>query len=407
MVALAELLSAAEARNDALLAKKESTQADADALDATIAAKRAEKSIAAMNEVKELMKKKESMQKEVKTIAAACALVEKAVAKLNGAKKMGLSDWASVHESKVKPSEFALKRLQSDPKALETLRKAVPGASISFADKEIAFAGSKDDLPKLNDALTALEGDYEEVVEADDEDTVALLENRGEFSSLAKRKGVTITRQGTSIRVSGPPAAAQAAVTTVKGILSGKADMDCPKQLFGAAKAVAKDVEAETGALIEVWKTGGWNGGGMIYIRGIDDCVEQAREQIQTWLDEKEGAYSELVDISKDTKEWEAKDVDQFCNDLQMMSQKFGIAAKPQTAPGKFELRGPHAAVEPALKEFHMIVDFYRQASLKAKAQQAHAAKSKQKAEEAKKKQEEEEDDWGAAPTAEPTPMSW
>jgi len=393
MAPLPTLLDAAQCRVKALETAQEEQKVSMESLEADIAAKRAERSISAQGQVRELLKQKETKMQETKTVAGALSLVGRAVAKLQRAVELGLDDWTAVHAEKVKLSAFLQKKLEGEPKALQDLRKAC-GAELELKDGTLEFCGDKAVMPKLKAALEDLEANYQTWIEIDDVDTFALLDYRDEIGSLAKRHEVNISRDGSWLGVSGPMKAAAKATDLIKPLLSGKADLDCPRNLTGAAKAKAKEVESETGATIAVENSGGWGGGGIIYVRGIDKCVEEAATALRAWLDEREGATSEFVNLAQDSANWTAPLFDKFLNDTQMMSQKFGIAVK-QTTTGELELRGSPDTVAQAGKELAMMVDFYRKEQAKSEAQ----VKVEQPPE--------PEDDWGAAPVAEPTPAAW
>jgi len=401
MAPLPALLSAAEARAQWLETAKREQKASMEALELDIGAARQEKSIAAQNTVRELLKKKEALMKEGRTLAGASALVEKAVTKARRAVDFGLDHWSAVHEDKLKLSDFARQMLGKDPKALEKLQKSCGGAELSLKDGSLQFVGDKAQIPKLQEALTALESNYEVRVEGDEVETIDFIQFRGEFDSIMKRLNVKVSREGPlTILVSGPPTDADKAADTLRGLFGGKEDIDCPTKLFGAAKKKAQEVEPETGALITVEKTGGWGGGGIIYVRGEEVSVQEATQMLREWLDEREGASSVFVNFAEDSAEWTAPIFNEFRNDLRMMGGKFGIAVKERNTAGELELRGPADKVAEAHKEFQMILGFY-------KKRQADAAKAAEAAAKAAEPEEEEDDEWGAAPVAEPTPGTW
>lgn len=392
-------MEAAKSRISQLEKTQEEQKAGAASLDAEIAAKREERSIAAQNEVRELLKQKETKLKEAKTLTGALSLIGKAVAKLQRAAELGLDDWMAVHTEKVKLSAFLRRKLEEDPKALQGLRGACGSGELELKDGSLEFCGDKASMPKLKAALEDLEANYETDVEIDDEDTFSLLDSRDEIGSLAKRHQVNISRAGARLTISGPVKTADKVADLLTALLAGKADLDCPKNLTGAAKAKVKEVESETGAVIGVFNHGGWDGGGIIYVRGVEQSVEDATTTLRAWLDEREGAISELVNTGEDSARWAAPLLDKFKNDAQMMGQKFGIAVKQTSNTVELELRGSPDVVVQAGKELAMIIDFYRKEQAKADAE----AQAQQKAEEPV----EEEDEWGAAPVAEPTPAAW
>jgi len=399
MAPLPTLLEAAKSRVSELEKTQDEQKAGVDSLDAEIAAKREERSIAAQNEVRELLKQKETKLKEAKTLAGALSLIGKAIVKLQRAVELGLDDWMSVHTEKVKLSAFLRKKLEEDPKALQGLRGACGSGELALKDGSLEFCGDKASLPKLKAALEDLEANYETGIEIDDEDTFSLLDSRDEIGSVAKRHQVNISRAGTRLTISGPVISADKVADLINALLAGKADLDCPQNLTGAAIAKAKEVEAETGAVIAVYRQGGRGGGGIIYVRGLEHSVEDATTALRAWLDEREGAVSEFVSIGEDSARWAASLLDKFRNDAQMMGQKFGIAVKQASNTGELELRGLPDAVAQAGKELAMIIDFYRNEHAKGEAE----TQAQQKAEEPV----EEEDAWGAAPMAEPTPAAW
>lgn len=403
MAPLAKLVSAAEERAAKLAESQGKNVAELESVEAAIVEKSAEKSIAALDAVREMRKTKENLNQEIRVGATAISIVEKALAKLRLAEKLGLSRWDAVHEEAIQLSDFVRQKLTKDPAAIERLKVTCDAASLSLSDGALQFLGGKEGGAKLNEALEALAADYEERVDVEEADALDLFVKRGEFVGLAKRHGVTISRDGaTSVRVVGPPKVVAIAASLVRGLFTGSADLDVPTKLVGAANTYAKDVEIETGAVVELGRTGGWGGGGVAWLRGVDTCVEEAREKMQAWLDEREGATSEFLGVIKDSAEWPAGTLSQFQNDLQMMGGKFGIVVK-QREP--LEFRGPPDAVAGAVKEYSMILGFYekehaKQRALASKAAAAAAASATAAAGEA-------DEGWGAAPVAEPTPSSW
>jgi len=267
------------------------------------------------------------------------------------------------------------------------------------------YAGSKESLARLKEALAALESNFETAVACDDPTTLRLMDSRGEFTRISTKHGVEISKGDAGVRVTGPPAAAEKAASLLKFIFQGREDLDCPKSLVGAAKAKAKDVEADTAALVEVLRTGGHAGGGVICIRGDEECVDQAAELLRAWLDEKEGATSEFVDVNPPVASWPPQLLAQLRGDLRILEQNKHVAVKDGAleSVGRLELRGPPAAVGDAAKELQMILAFYKGECSK----EASAAKAKAKAKPKAKPTPADEDDWGAAPVAEPPPCSW
>eukprot|EP00747_Dinoflagellata_sp_TGD_P166743 gnl/TRDRNA2_/TRDRNA2_190011_c0_seq1.p1 gnl/TRDRNA2_/TRDRNA2_190011_c0~~gnl/TRDRNA2_/TRDRNA2_190011_c0_seq1.p1 ORF type:complete len:375 (+),score=115.25 gnl/TRDRNA2_/TRDRNA2_190011_c0_seq1:29-1126(+) len=356
---LAALRQAAEARAAELHEAKAQGKVELESLESEIAVKKEERSIAAQEAVRTLQKKRETLQKDLKSLDGACAVVEKAVARISRAVELGCADWKSIHEEKVKVSEYVKERLEGSGQdaLLKALRAKCQG-ELSVKAGALHFAGDKAELPKLQAALEALESaQVEQAWVEGEEDTLKLFEARGELARLAKRHAVEVGIEGGSIWISGPPKGTAATADMLKSMLEYSEDVDVPKALIGAAKAKAKEVEPLTGAFVEVGREG-WGGGGTIWIRGAEDCVKDAAAQLREWLDAKEGAVSEFVDVSKQTAGWTAPIYDQFRNDLGMMGQKFGIAVKTRDE-GQLEVRGPADAVKAGKAELKMILDFY------------------------------------------------
>lgn len=399
MAPLPSLLESARARSSDLEKAQQEQKTNIASLEAEIAAKREEKSIAGQEAVRDLLKKKEAATKESKQLAGALSLIGRAVAKLQKATELELSDWTRLHTEKLKLSGFAEKKLQEDPKALEGLRSKCGRSGLELKGDYLEFTGDKAVVAKLKQAVEDLEANYEIGVDIDDDDTFKLLDSRDEIGSLVKRHQVNMSQEGTRLIISGPPKSAEKVADMIKAMMAGKEDLDCPKNLVGAAKGKAKDVETESGAIIAVWNVGGWNGSGVIYIRGLPDCVQEASDAFRVWLDEREGCTSEFVEV--DSGSWAPSLADQFKNDSQMMGQKFGVAVKPTSVTSRLELRGLPDAVAAANKEMQMILEFYQKEQAKVEKQKA--------AEEAEAAvpAEEPEDEWGAAPVAEPAPAAW
>merc|ERR1719160_307232 len=122
MAPLPSLLESARARSSDLEKAQQEQKTSIASLEAEIAAKREEKSIAGQEAVRDLLKKKEAATKESKQLAGALSLIGRAVAKLQKATELELSDWTRLHTEKLKLSGFAEKKLQEDPKLLEGLR---------------------------------------------------------------------------------------------------------------------------------------------------------------------------------------------------------------------------------------------------------------------------------------------
>jgi len=406
MAPLQALLEAAEGRGVELEACRVQQKGQLDDLEAEIAAKRSEKSIAAQNAVRELLKKREGLEKDSGNLKRACEVLTRAVEKLHRASRLGLSDPAALHEEKITLSGFAKSRLcdgDGATEAVEQLRRASGGAELEVKSGMLHYAGSKESLARLKAALSALESNFETAVACDDPTTLRLMDSRGEFTRISTKHGVEISKGDAGVRVTGPPAAAEKVASLLKFIFEGREDLDCPKSLVGSAKAKAKDVEAETASLVEVLRTGGCGGGGVICIRGDEECVDQAAELLRGWLDEKEGAASQFVDVSPPIASWSPQLIAQFRGDLRILVQNKRVAVKDGALEpaGRLELRGPSGPVGDAAKELQMILDFYKGEC--SKEASAAKAKTKPKA----KPQPAEEDDWGAAPMAEPPPCSW
>jgi hypothetical protein len=395
MAPLPTLLEAAKARAAELETADKEKKEGMQELDKEIAAKREERSIAAQEAISALLKKKEIYMRESKTVAGAKSIVGKAIAKLQRAVDLGLDDWTQVHIEQVKISAFARKKLV-DPEELKALRGACGGSDLTLEDDGLEYSGSKENLGKLQEALLALESNYETWIECSDQATLRLFDSRGEIQSLAKRHTVDIQQDGNWIGISGPPAAADKAASMLQAMFEGVKDIDCPTKLVGAMKPKAKEVEIATGAIVDVQRQGGWNGGGVIYVRGMESCVLEACTQLQAWLDEREGVTTELVDFAEDSALWTAPLFEQFKGDTHMMAQKFSIAVKETQKAGELELRGPTQALEVAKKELLTMIAWYKEEQAKADAQIAAEASP-----------EPEDDGWGDAPIAEPVVGAW
>jgi len=237
------------------------------------------------------------------------------------------------------------------------LKKICGGAELTVQGSSIHFVGNKDVIGQLQTALIALESGYEEWLDTDDEDTLSLIEVRGELTRLAKKHGVEVSREGQWVHISGSAQGAKKVSASIKGMMSGKQDINCPKKLTGAAKAKSKDVEPETGAIVEVQRAGGWDDMGIIYIRGEVECVSQAGEIMQAWLDEREGLKSEFIDVSNEP----ANSCDTFSGDLAQMGQWFGVTVRGPKSCGTLELRGPPQKVSDARGELNRMLSFYKQ----------------------------------------------
>jgi len=336
-----------------LVEDKRVGQVESDALNAEMAAKREEKTLAAMDAIRELMKRKEVLTKEALLLDGACAVVEKAVAKLRRSVALGLDDWKHLHEEKVAVSDYMIQRFADEPALLERLRD---GAELTLRDGALRFAGHKDGVEKLKEALARHEANFEMWLEGD-EPTLKLFEERGEFESVAKKRGVQIGREGSWLWITGAQSSAKEAESFLKGLLSGSVDIDCPKKHVAGAKARAREVEPSTGAHIFVQGHGGWDGGGLIVVRGDEDCVEQAAEDMRAWVDEREGCTSKFV--KEEFLAALASPVyQQLRADLHQFGGKFSVVAKARGTT--VEVRGQAENIANSLKEMGELLDFYR-----------------------------------------------
>uniref|UniRef100_A0A7S4VE95 Uncharacterized protein n=1 Tax=Alexandrium monilatum TaxID=311494 RepID=A0A7S4VE95_9DINO len=391
MAPLEALLQAAAGRGTALDAEKGTLEEDLASMEKEVAAKRAEKSIAAMEAVKELLKQREALQKKARSLEAAASTVKLAVAKLQKAKAAGLPDWKELKEERLKLSDFAVKQLKEQA-ALDSLQEAGGRGAIVVEGSTLVFTGGATVLPDVKKALEALESSYSVSVELE-ADTLKLLDARGELKRLGSKHSVELAPDGTSVSITGPVDSVKITEKTIKWLLTGKAELSCPRELIGACKSQAKDVEAETGAFIEVAR-GGFGGSGMVRIRGDSECVAQAEEQLRTWLDDREGAYSVFIEIKEAFAKLSSEKLGQFNGDLVHFGQKLGITAYAEN--GKVELRGPQGGnwETPARAELHQIVDFYAPPAAAPKAAKAQATPK------AKAPEPAEDSGWGAAPEA-------
>jgi len=392
--ALAALLEATEGRSTELDAESEGLAAEVAALDLEIADKRAEKTIAAQNEVRELLKSKEALAKKAKLIGAAAGHVRLALAKLQRAKQAGLEDWKELREETVKLSDFARERLKEEATVAQ-LEASCAGGSVKVDGGSLAFAGSSAGLEGLRRALEQLESAYSCTIEVDAL-TLGILERRKALERQGEKHGVTVAKDagGASVIVSGAAEKARKAEQMLKFMMSGKVDLPCPKELAGAAKAHAQDVEVETGSYVEVLR-GGFGGGSIVHIRGDSEGVKDAEERMRAWFDEREGAYSSFVEAPSLAKLDAAKTAE-LTNDLWHFGQKFAIAASLCEGGVRVELRGPAGGTweAPARAELKQLSDWYSQQSEEAGSA---GAKAKATAQPTKK---EEDDGWGAAPEA-------
>lgn len=410
MAPVAELLAAIDARQQELSGEMVEHALEMERLEADIATKRGDKSESAQSEVRELLKKKESLQQGSRTLQGAIEVLANAAAKAKRASELGVVSWASVHEGKISISTFVRERLQENPDILNGLRRECGGGELTFKDGVLRFAGDKAILPALQEALSRIESAFEAFVACDDAETLRFLDTRGEFKRIATKHSVEVTvESGAGVRVSGVVQGAQKAEDAIRGLLKGSYDIDLPKNLFQAAKVKARDAEAETGAIIEICRSGGWAGAGRICLRGEEFCVNDAQEVMQAWLDDKEGCTSDWISAGSEITEWPPATLQEFRGDLDHLGSKFGVIVKDTSAPGELEVRGPPDNVSAAGKELQMILDFYKKAQKDAQAKaKAKPAKAKAKPKAVAKQGPENEDDgWGSAPVAEPPPGTW
>lgn len=368
-------------------------------LDAEMAARRQEKSIAAQQAISALLKKKEAFMQETKTLAGAVSLVRKAIAKLQRAADLGLDDWSNVHIEMVKLSGFARKKIETQPEVLADLIKKCDGASVVVKDDSLEFAGRKDSLKKLKTAVEELEANYETWVECSDEVTLNLFIRRGEMDSLAKRHKVNIQMDSNWFGISAPPAVADKVAGILEDMFTGHEDIEFPANLLRAVRGKAKEVEEKTGVLIDVPGPKAGQGGWMA-IRGLADCVQTASAQLNEWLDEQEGAIRETVNFADVSGGWTAAVWNQFRGDIQQMAQKFRIAVKETSNVGELELRGSSDGVSGARKELQMMLDWYR-------SEEEKAEKARNAIDEPPEEEDSESDGWSTAPVAEPTVAAW
>mmetsp|Transcript_90454 Transcript_90454/g.281168 ORF Transcript_90454/g.281168 Transcript_90454/m.281168 type:complete len:397 (+) Transcript_90454:74-1264(+) len=388
MAPLAALLDATAGRSADLDAESSAMGAELAALDREIAERREEKTIAAQSAVKELLKTKEVLQKKARSLGTAAGHVRLALAKLQKAQAVGLQDWKEFREEKLALSAFALAQLQ-DAAVMARLKAACGGGMVTVEGNTLAFAGGCKVVPAVKKALELVESSYSASVEVEAE-TLRFLESRGELRRIAEKHSVSISVEEGHVHVTGVVEGARSAEKAVKWLLTGKASLACPRELIGAAKAQAKELEAETGALLEVLRSGA--GGGVVCIRGDVDCVREAEEQMRVWLDDREGAYSVFVEAAEALERLGPQKLEELRGDLAHFGSKFGIAALP--VGGRLELRGPAGGgwEAPARAELRQILDFY------APAPAAQGPRGPQEPEQPA--QAEPEDAWGAAPEA-------
>jgi len=394
MAPLAVLLAAASGRSESLGAEGAKLEEELAAVDKEVNDKRAEKTIAAQEAVKDLLKRREALQKKARLLEAAAGHVRLALAKLQRAQAAGLQDWRELREERLKLSDFAVQRLK-EKEAMAGLEAASGGGTLAVEGTALVFTGNAASLPALKAAVDALESGYSVNVEVE-ADMLRLLETRGELKRMGEKHGAELSSDGNGVSIAGAVEGVKKAEKALKWLLSGKADLTCPRELFGACKAQAKDLEAATGALVEVVR-GGFGGGGIVHIRGNSECVQEAEEQLRNWLDEREGAYSAFVEIREAFAKLSPEELQQFNGDLGHFGRKFGISA--WAADGQIELRGPAGGdwEAPARAELKQIVDFY---APPAPAPKKEATKAKAKPKAKAPEPVEEEDGWGAAPEA-------
>lgn len=387
------LLQAVNIRKSILSSESSSITDDLAAIDQEIADKRAEKTIAAQNEVKDLLKKKETLMQRSKFLLNAAKHVQLAFAKLNAVEIAGLQDWQELVKERLKLSPFAKEQLDQKS-VMNKLHTVAGGGTLSIEGDFLVFAGASKFLDPLKKAVDALETSFSTSLEVEAE-FLRFLESRGELKRFTERHEAEFSAEGSTLTISGSVANVRKAEKSVKFLTSGALDMPCPRNLVGAAKARAKEWEAETGTYIDVVR-GTAGSESKLLVRGDAECVRDAEERVHAWLDESEGAYSAFVDISQALQRMEPGKVDTFSNDLGHLGNKFGILAR--LSQNRVELRGPQTGdwEKAARSELNMIVDFY---APPAKPTTAAAAKQKSKAKPAEK--EPEDDTWGAAPEAE------
>lgn len=361
------------------------------ALEKEVVEKRAEKTIAAQNAVRELLKKKEALMKRSKVVDAAAEHVRQALVKLQRTKAAGLQDWRELEDEKLKLSDYAAELLR-DKATLAGLKAASSGGTLSMDGANLTFVGSSSALLALKKALEELESSYSCSVEVEGT-LLRLFEGRSELKRFGDKHGVVMTAQDGNVKISGPADKARKAEKAFRFNLTGKVDLPCPRDLSGAAKVQAKEVEADTGAYIEVVR-GGFGGGSIVHIRGGYECVSDAEEKMREWFDQREGAYSVFIDMTDVFKKLGPEKVQQFGTDLVQFGQKFRIAAT--TGELRVELRGVASGEweAPARAELQQIVDWYS-------TQAEGAPKAKAKAAAAAKAVVPDESGWGEAPEAE------
>jgi len=305
----------------------------------------------------------------------------------------GLQDWRELVKERLKLSPFAKEQV-AQKSVMSNLHTVAGGGTLSVEGDVLVFAGAAKFVDPLKKAVDALETSFSTSVDVEAE-LLRLLESRGQLKRFKERHEAEFSVQGGTITISGSVENVRKAEKAIKFLTTGAMDLPCPRQLVGAAKAQAKELEAETGAYIDVVR-GTAGSESMFVVRGDAEGVRDAEERLHAWLDETEGAYSVFVDISEALKRMDPGKVDTFSNDLGHLSNKFGILAR--LSQNRVELRGSKTGdwEKAGRSELNMIVDFY--APL-AKPTKAPAAKQTPKAKPVEK--EPEDDAWGAAPEAE------
>eukprot|EP00405_Crypthecodinium_cohnii_P042607 CAMPEP_0206552302 /NCGR_PEP_ID=MMETSP0325_2-20121206/16011_1 /ASSEMBLY_ACC=CAM_ASM_000347 /TAXON_ID=2866 /ORGANISM="Crypthecodinium cohnii, Strain Seligo" /LENGTH=395 /DNA_ID=CAMNT_0054052173 /DNA_START=46 /DNA_END=1233 /DNA_ORIENTATION=+ len=381
------LLEAATARKSELDEDVESAKGEIAALDTQIAEKRAERTIAAQNAVKDLLKDKEALMKKIRLSEGAAKHVSLALEKLQLAVAAGLDDWKALIEEKVAMSDFAQKRLKEDPSCLKMLEASTSGGKLTLEGPKLAFKGGSQGLENLKKALAGLESGYSCTVEVEIV-MMGVLDRRDWFNKQADKHGVEVEKDanGTSVTISGPAEKAKKLADSLKFLLTGKADLYCVRDLIAPCRTSAKEIEEQTGAFIDVLK-GGFGGGGLIYVRGDREGVAEAEEKMRAFIDAKEGKYSVFLDVPFYQK-LDPEKAQHFENDLPAFGAACGMEAWMSEDKLRLEMRGPAANKNwetKARTEFKQLSGWYLQ----------------QLKEASKPKAPKEDDPWGPAPEAE------
>mmetsp|Transcript_67369 Transcript_67369/g.170520 ORF Transcript_67369/g.170520 Transcript_67369/m.170520 type:complete len:429 (+) Transcript_67369:1-1287(+) len=414
------LLEAAEGRSLELDSESETLRDELAALEKEVVDKRAEKTIAAQKAVQELLKKKETLQKKSKLMDAAAGHVRLALAKLKRAQAAGLDDWKELKEEKLKLSDFAADRLK-DKAEVTRLEAAACGASLKIEGSALTFNGSSKGFDALKSALEQLESAYSCDVEVEAV-TLRLLDIRGGLQRLEKKHSVSLTADSGAglVRISGSAEQARKAEKDLKWRLTGKEDLPCPKELNSASRRHAKDIiEVETGAFVEVAR-GDFGGDLVMHIRGDQEGVQEAKDQLQTWIEER-GFVTTKPLANLDQAKWQ-----QFTDDMwhfgEKFDQQFGVKTAVSDSGSWVRLRDPSAKNweaegfaaagwwDTVRGELKQVMDWYSsqaeeeaKAEAKAKVEAEAKAKAKAKAQAKAKAKAAEDDAWGAAPEADIT----